>query len=71
MRAKIASLDAYSGHADRTELQRYVESLTGDIKKISVIHGEEAQCLAFAETLRRLKPKAQTQVPSRNDMLEI
>ena len=71
VRARIATLDAYSGHADRTELQRYVESLTGDIKKISVIHGEETQCLAFAETLRRLKPRAETAVPARGDVLEI
>jgi len=71
VRARIATLDAYSGHADRTELQRYVESVTGDIKKISVIHGEESQCLAFAETLRRLKPRAETAVPSRGDVLEV
>ena len=59
VRARIASVDAFSGHADKNELQRYVESLSGDIKKISVIHGEEAQCLAFAETLRGQKPKAE------------
>jgi len=71
VRARVASLDAFSGHADKHELQRYVESLTGDIKKISVIHGEETQCLAFAETLRRLKPRAETKVPARGDILEV
>ena len=71
VRARIASLDAFSGHADRNELQRYVGSLSGDIKKIAVIHGEEAQCLAFAETLRTLKPKAETIAPSRGDVLEV
>lgn len=63
VRARVASLDAYSGHADKHELRRYVESLTGDIKKITVIHGEEAQALAFAETLRSLKPQAEVIVP--------
>jgi metallo-beta-lactamase family protein len=52
VRAKIASVDAYSGHADKNELRRYVEKLTGNIKKICVIHGEESQAMAFAQTLR-------------------
>jgi metallo-beta-lactamase family protein len=63
VRARIGSIDAFSGHADRNELQAYVERLTGNIKKISVIHGEESQCLAFADRLRKLKPKANVVVP--------
>ncbi len=63
VRAQIASQDAFSGHADKNELRRYVEALTGDIKKIFVIHGEETQALAFGETLRAMKPKAQVIVP--------
>jgi metallo-beta-lactamase family protein len=71
VRAQIASIDSLSGHADRNELRRYVGNLTGDIKKISVIHGEESQALAFAETLRKLKPKAQVIVPEYRQMVEI
>src|SRR5437868_9342687 len=52
VRARICSLDAFSGHADKSELTRYVKALTGEIKKISVIHGEESQSVAFADTLR-------------------
>ncbi|MHB8523931.1 MAG: MBL fold metallo-hydrolase [Limisphaerales bacterium] len=63
VRARIASFDAYSGHADKNELRRYVEALTGGIRKIFVIHGEESQSLAFAETLRQLKPQAEVLVP--------
>ena len=63
VRARVASIDAFSGHADRNELQAYVNKLTGNVKKISVIHGEESQCLAFAERLRTIKPKAQVVVP--------
>jgi metallo-beta-lactamase family protein len=63
VRAKIAAMDSFSGHADKNELQRYVQALTGDIKKVFVIHGEESQALAFAETLRQLKPNAQVNVP--------
>jgi len=70
VRARIASIDAFSGHADRNELQAYVKALTGNIKKISVIHGEESQCLAFAETLRAMKPKAEVVVPNYKQVLE-
>jgi metallo-beta-lactamase family protein len=71
VRAKIASIDSFSGHADKNELKRYVQAITGDIKKICVIHGEESQCLAHAETLRALKPKAQVIVPEYRQVVEI
>jgi metallo-beta-lactamase family protein len=71
VRARVASIDAYSGHADKHELRHYVESLTGDIKKISVIHGEESQCLAFAETLRVMKPQAEVLVPEYRQAVSI
>lgn len=54
VRARVASLDSFSGHADKNELRGYVAALTGSLKQISVIHGEESQSLAFAETLRTL-----------------
>jgi predicted metal-dependent RNase len=46
-------------------------ALTGDIKKICVIHGEESQCLAFAETLRALKPRAEVLVPEYQQTVSI
>ena len=63
VRARIASIDSFSGHADKNELRRYVDALTGDIKKIFVVHGEESQAMAFGETLRGMKPKAEVFVP--------
>lgn len=63
VRAKIVAFDSFSGHADRSELIRYVQNTGGDIKKIAVIHGEEQSSLAFAETLRALKPAAEVLVP--------
>jgi metallo-beta-lactamase family protein len=71
VRARIASIDAFSGHADKNELTRYVKALTGDIKKIAVIHGEEGQCLAWATTLRTLKPKAEVMVPVYQQILDV
>ncbi|HWN93593.1 MAG TPA: MBL fold metallo-hydrolase, partial [Methylomirabilota bacterium] len=63
VRARVASLDAFSGHADRTELKHYVSAITGEIKKIAVVHGEESQALAFVETLKQMKPKAEVFAP--------
>ena len=63
VRAKIASLDSYSGHADKNELKAYVQRMTGSFKKIFCIHGEESGCLANAEMLRTLKPGAEVIVP--------
>jgi metallo-beta-lactamase family protein len=63
VRARVASLDAFSGHADRSELRDYVSRITGDIKKIAVVHGEESQALAFVELLKGLRPKAQVFAP--------
>ena len=63
VRARIASIDSFSGHADKNELRHYVGQLTGDIKKIFVVHGEESQAMGFAETLRAMKPKAEVFVP--------
>jgi metallo-beta-lactamase family protein len=63
VRAKIASLDSFSGHADKNELRGYVQAIDGSIKKIAVIHGEESQALAFGQTLRGLFPDAEVLVP--------
>ena len=71
VRARIASVDAFSGHADKNELIRYVQGLTGDLKRISVIHGEESQCLAFVETLRQLRPSAEVIAPEYKQIVEI
>ena len=71
VKAKIASFDGFSGHADKNELADYVKSLTGDIKQIFVVHGEEASSLAFADTLHQLKPGADVTVPELNESFEV
>jgi len=71
VKAKVASFDGFSGHADRKELGRYVESLTGNITNIYVVHGEEESSLSFAEQLRRLKPGADVVVPELNETFEV
>ena len=71
VRAQIVSLDTYSGHADKNELKTYVRKITGNIRRIFCIHGEESQCLAHAETLRGMKPQANVLVPEYQQTVEI
>ena len=71
VRAQVVSMDTYSGHADRTELKRYVERISGDIRRVFCIHGEESQCLAHADTLKAMKPKAEVIVPKYLQTVEI
>jgi metallo-beta-lactamase family protein len=71
VRARVAAVDAYSGHADRSELCDYVKAITGNIKHISVVHGEASQALAFAEALRGLKPQAEVVVPEYKQVVSI
>lgn len=71
VRARVATLDSFSGHADKNELIAHVERVKGPLKKIFVTHGEEEQALSFAETLRKLRPKAEVIVPVRGQKEEI
>ena len=61
--AQVERLDAFSGHADKHELKEFVGNLTGEIKQAFVVHGEEDQSLAFADTLRELLHAAKVEVP--------
>jgi metallo-beta-lactamase family protein len=71
VRAKVVSLDTYSGHADRHELKRYVQQIGGNIRRIFCIHGEETQCLTHVETLREMKPSAQVIAPEYKQVVDI
>jgi metallo-beta-lactamase family protein len=71
VRARVASIDAFSGHADKNELRRYVEAMSGPMHKIFVVHGEESQCLAFAGALRSFKPQSEVLVPEPGQAVSI
>jgi metallo-beta-lactamase family protein len=61
--AAVETIDAFSGHADKNELRAWAEQVTGPLRGIFVIHGEEQPALAYAETLRQLHPQANVRVP--------
>jgi len=71
IRARVAKIDAFSGHADKHELSAYVKSLTGHIKKTFIVHGEEEQALPFADTLKHLLPKSEITVPVLHQAVEV
>jgi metallo-beta-lactamase family protein len=52
-RAEVQVIDAFSAHADANELLAWVRGLDRRPREIFVVHGEEAQSVAFAETLER------------------
>jgi metallo-beta-lactamase family protein len=70
VKAQIARIDAFSGHAGKSELTGYVNSLSGSFQKITVVHGEESSSLAFGKTLQALKPQAEVVVPQRGQIVE-
>jgi metallo-beta-lactamase family protein len=48
----VEAIDGFSAHADKQEMLRFLEESNLKIKKIALVHGEEDQTLAFADTLR-------------------
>jgi metallo-beta-lactamase family protein len=52
VRAEVARLDAFSAHADREELVRWVNSADDLPRRIALVHGEPDGRRALAEVLR-------------------
>ncbi len=50
VKASIYVMDAFSAHADRSDLLEYIDRIDG-LKKIFLIHGEKSQREAFEEAL--------------------
>jgi metallo-beta-lactamase family protein len=71
VRAEIETINAFSGHADRNELQAWARQVTGPRSNIFVVHGEEEPATVYAATLRELYPRAQVQVPVFGDSVEL
>lgn len=53
LRAHVAKIGGFSGHADKAEMLRFLKQCNLRIKKIALVHGEEAQALHFADSLQR------------------
>ncbi|OYV67879.1 MAG: hypothetical protein B7Z72_09115, partial [Gemmatimonadetes bacterium 21-71-4] len=70
VRAEVATIGGYSGHADRNELRQWVQGLGETPKRAFAVHGETEQLQAMAELLRGLGVK-QADVPRLGEPFEI
>ncbi len=52
VRANIEIMDSFSGHADRSELLNYFDSMTGPREKVWLVHGGPEQLEALEGALR-------------------
>ena len=53
VRARIAQIDGFSGHADRSGLCAWLESFASPPRQLFLVHGEEQGSLELAEQIRR------------------
>jgi metallo-beta-lactamase family protein len=67
-KAQIEYIDAYSGHADMDDLDKFVAATPG-IKKMMLVHGELEQMEPFADRL--MKKGIEVVLPAREEVVEI
>ena len=51
LKAQVVRLGGFSAHGDKSEMLRFLNESNLSIKKIALVHGEEDQTLAFADSL--------------------
>ena len=71
VRAQVETINAFSGHADKNELRAWAGQVTGSLRGIFVIHGEEVPAKALGETLHNLYPNATVRVPEFAESAEL
>ncbi len=52
LKAHVAKIGGFSAHADKDEMLRFLKQSNLRVKQIALVHGEEAQALAFAAELK-------------------
>ena len=70
VRAEVRVMNGYSAHADKNGLLAYAQSVDGTEPRVFVVHGDEDQCVAFADHLHRAGFNNVT-VPKRGDVFEL
>jgi metallo-beta-lactamase family protein len=71
LRAQVETIEAFSGHADKLELESWLKKLDGPRRKIFLVHGDESQSLPFAAHLQKSFPQATISVPNYKDSVEL
>ena len=70
VRARIRTIGSFSGHADCSEIMRWLEKFDKPPKRTFVVHGETEASEALAAEIER-KPGWKTHIPSRNDFYDL
>lgn len=69
VRARVVKMNGFSAHADRDELVTWIKHVPG-LKRVFVVHGEEAASLALADYLRDAV-KLDAHVPTPGEAVEL
>jgi metallo-beta-lactamase family protein len=69
LKARVVRLGGFSAHGDKNEMIRLLKESNLNVKKIALVHGEEDQTIAFAETLK--KENYPVVVPEKGEKIEI
>jgi metallo-beta-lactamase family protein len=71
VKATLASIEAFSGHGDYTELIKYLScQKKKDVKQIFIVHGEDPARATYAEHLAEAGFK-NTHIPTFREKIEI
>ena len=69
LKARVVTIGGFSAHADKEEMLRFLKDSNLQVRRIAVVHGEETQALAFADTLK--KKGYEVQVPRTGETISL
>lgn len=69
-RAEVVYINAYSGHADKDDLDRYIAAVPG-LRKVYLVHGEERGMFALAERTAAFDGDIEVVMPEREAVYDI
>ena len=70
VRAAIEIMDSFSGHADRSELLDYFDTMSGPKEKVWLVHGEPTQSESLCGALRERGSAGSVEVAELNQEVE-
>lgn len=68
-KAEVVYIDAYSGHADKHDLDAFISSIPG-LSTLVLVHGETMQMAPFAERAKQAHPGARVTMPARHEPID-
>jgi metallo-beta-lactamase family protein len=71
VKARIETLDSFSGHADHDELLAYFDRITGPKKRVFLVHGEPAHSAALRDALIPRLPNGTVEVAAFMQTVEL